>query len=147
MTIVNFCNKFLTQFTQYQRSWFDRNCQKTFRARLQWRCNPASCDAKKHSFFAENPQKHWSWRKTDHVARRDQKYDYKHRYKWRKKLGNSEFLSEMRALPYFAGIIYCVREVADDIHDELKTVQIRIVQVVKDLRSNWKQKDNFETNG
>ena len=71
----------------------------------------------------------------------------KHPYEKRNPLTSAELLSDIRALPQIACIIYCVREGADDIHIKLKTLPIPIVHVVKDLISNSKLKDKFETNG
>ena len=71
------------------------------------------------------------------------KYPYEERYP----LITAELLSKIRALPQIAGIIYCVREGAVETHNEMKTLSTLIVHVVKDLTSNSKQKDKFETNG
>ena len=71
----------------------------------------------------------------------------KHPYEKRNTLTTAELLSEIRALPQIAGIIYLVREGADDIHNELKTLPIPSVHVIKDLISNSKRKINFKTIG
>ena len=71
----------------------------------------------------------------------------KHPYEKRNLLTTAELLSEIRALQQINGIIYRLCECADDIHYELKTLLIPIVHVVKDLVSNSKRKDKFETNG
>ena len=68
-------------------------------------------------------------------------------YDKRNPLATAELLSEIRTLSKKAGKNYYVREGADELHNELKTIPIPIVHVVKDVISVSKRKDKFETNG
>ena len=59
---------------------------------------------------------------------------------------SAHLLKEIRALKQILGIVYCEREGAPGIQSELKTLNIAVVNVVKDPISNSKRKDSSQTN-
>ena len=59
---------------------------------------------------------------------------------------SAQLLKEIRALKQIVGVVYCEREGAPGIQSELKTLNIPVVNVVKDLISNRKRKDSSKNN-
>ena len=69
-----------------------------------------------------------------------------HPFDPRTPLSSAQLLKEIRALKQIVGVVYCEREGAPGIQLELKTVNIAVVNVVKDLISNSNRKDSSQTN-
>ena len=61
-------------------------------------------------------------------------------------LSSAQLLKEIRGLKQIVGVVYCEREGAPGIQSELKTLNIPVVNVVKDLISNNNRKDSSQTN-
>ena len=65
-----------------------------------------------------------------------------HPFDPRTPLSSAQMLKEIRALKQIVSVVHCDREGAPDIQSELKTLNIPVVNVIKDLISNSKQKDS-----
>ena len=61
-------------------------------------------------------------------------------------LSSAQLLKEVRALKQIVDVVYCEREGAPGIQSELKTVNIAVVNVVKDLIYNSKRKYSSQIN-
>ena len=69
-----------------------------------------------------------------------------HPFDPRTPLSSAQLLKKIRVLKQIVGVVYCEREGAPGIQSELKTLNIPVVNVVKDLISNNKRKDSSQTN-
>ena len=69
-----------------------------------------------------------------------------HPFDPRTPLSSAQLLKKIRALKQIVGVVYCEQEDAPGIQSELKTLNIPVVNVVKDLISNSKRKDSSQTN-
>ena len=69
-----------------------------------------------------------------------------HPFDPRTPLSSAQLLKEIRALKQIVGVVYCEREGAPGIQSELETLNIPVVNVVKDLISNNKRKESSQTN-
>ena len=64
----------------------------------------------------------------------------------RTSLSSAQLLKEIWALKQIEGVVYCELEGVTGIQSKLKTLNIPVVNVFKDLISNSKRKDSSQTN-
>ena len=69
-----------------------------------------------------------------------------HPFDHRTPLSSAQLLKKLRALKQTVGVVYSEREGAPAIQSELESLNIPVVNVVKDLISNSKRKHSSQTN-